>query len=162
MADRNVRDAEEIVRRAWRLELLRQQDRLQFAVRVAQRECDIAQELLAAAQRDGDARAIATAFYTLEQALDAALGSVSACERTRAALRAEVVLPAEVGKAHAVTVAAGRPEQGAWIPTAQPSADRGALALWFRRVLIVLASARGVYRWLWRLTVRRANAPGQP
>jgi hypothetical protein len=162
VTDRSVLDAEEIVRRAWRLELLRQQDRLQFAVRAAEHDCDIALELLAAAQRDGDARAIATAHYALEQALDAALRSASACERTCEALRAELDLLAEVGKARAVAVAAGRLEQDASMPTAQPSANRGVLTLWFRRVLIAVPSERAVSRWLRRLAVRRATALGQP
>src|SRR5579859_3231201 len=108
VTDRSVRDAEEIVRRTWGLELLRQQDRLQFAVGAAEHDCDIAHELLAAAQLDGDARAIATAHYALEQALDAALRSASACERARDALRAELDLLAEAGKARTIIVAAGR------------------------------------------------------
>jgi hypothetical protein len=155
---RSVRDAEEIVRRAWRLELLRQQDLLQVAVRAAEHDRDIAHESLAAAQLDGDARAIATAHYTLEQALDAALRSASARERTHEALRAELDLLARAGKARAVTVAAGRLEQDASMPPGQPSANRGVLTLWFRRVLIVLPSERGLFRWLRRLAVRRATS----
>ncbi len=160
--DRSVRDAEEIVRRAWRLELLRQQDRLHFAVRAAGHDCDIAHELLAAAQLDGDARAIATAYYTLEQAVDAALRNASACERIQQALREELDLLAKAGKARAVTVAAGRLGQDASTPTAQPSANRGVLTLWFWRVLIVLPSERSLSRWLRRLAIRRATTLGQP
>lgn len=161
VTDRSVWDAEEVVRRAWTLELLRQQDRLQFAVRAAEHDCDIAHELLAAAQCDGDARAIATAHYTLEQALDAVHRNALACERTHEALRAELDLLARAGKARAVAVAADRLEQDASMPTAQPPANRGVLTLWFRRVLIVLPSERGVSRWLRRLTVRRATTLGQ-
>jgi phage host-nuclease inhibitor protein Gam len=162
VTDRSVWDAEEIVRRAWTLELFRQQDRLQFAVRAAEHDCDVAHELLAAAQRDGDVRAIATAHYTLEHAMDVALRSASARERIEQALRTELDLLAKAGKARAVAVAAGRLKQDASMPSAQSSITWGVLTLWFRRVLIVLPSEGGVSRRLRRLAERRAAAPGQP
>lgn len=163
IVDQSVGDAEEIVRRAWRLELLQQQDHLQFARHAAERDCDLAHELLAAAQRDGDAHGIADAHSILERAQDAARRSALACERTLETLREELDLLAKAGKVRSATVATCPPERHASMPTAQPpSSIRSVLTRGFRRVLAVLPSERGVFRWLRRIVVRRAAALGQP
>lgn len=91
-AARSVRDAEAIVRQAWKLELLRQRDRMRFALRIAEHDCDTAREVLATARRDGDPRAIAAAHVAVEQALAIARKSAVACERTAQALRTELNL----------------------------------------------------------------------
>jgi hypothetical protein len=87
-----VRRAEEVVRRAWARELLRQRDHLEFAMRVAYEDSNAAYEALASAQRDGDPRRIGVAHAALEGALDAARKSSIACERLRRTLRAELDL----------------------------------------------------------------------
>jgi hypothetical protein len=160
--DQSVRDAEEIVRRAWGLELLRQRDHLQFALRAAEHDCDIAHAILAAAQRNGDAHGIAAAHETLEQALEAARRSAVACERIRQALRAELELLANAGNTRMATAAVRRLEHDGSMLTTEPPPARGVLTRGVRRVLVVLPSERGVSRWLRRLVMRRATALGQP
>jgi len=155
-----VWDAEELVRRAWRLELLRQRDRIQFAVRAADHDCDTAHEVLAAAQRDGDPHVIAAAHDALEQALETARRSAAVCERTSQALRTELNLLAGADTVRPVTAPVYRLGGERSAPTAQASATPGTRSHAVRRLLIVLPSERGVYRWLRRVARRRTTALG--
>jgi hypothetical protein len=160
-SDRSVRDAEEIVRQAWRLELLRQRDRMQFALRAADHDVDTAHEVLAAVQRDGDPYAIAAAHDALQQALETARRSAAACERTSQALRTELDLLAGAGTARPVTAPVYRLGADRSAPTAQASRAPGAPFRAVRRLLVVLPSEGGAYRWLWRLAMGRTTALGE-
>ncbi len=160
-SDRSVRDAEEIVRRAWRLELLRQRDRLQFALRAADHDVDTAHEVLAAVQRDGDPYAIVAAHDALQQALETARRSAVACERTSQALRTELDLLAGAGTARPVTAPVCRLGADRSALTGQAPTAPGARFRSVRRLLVVLPSEGGVYRWLRRLAMGRNTALGE-
>ncbi len=91
-----LRDAQEILRGAWRLELLRHQDHLRFALDAAGRDRDAAYADLVAAQRDGDPRRIGVAHDALERSLEAVRESAAAFERADRTVRAELALPRRI------------------------------------------------------------------
>jgi hypothetical protein len=98
-----VHGAEEIVRRAWALELLRRRDHMQFAQQAAGDDVNIAYGHLAAAQRDGDPRRIATAHASLERAIEATRASARARDQMRRTLQAEFDLMARAARDQAVS-----------------------------------------------------------
>ena len=88
--DRAVREAEEIVRRAWARELMRRADHMDLAAQAAFAGCDTAARRLAAAQRDGDPWKIGVARAAALLALDTTRAAVLARDRARRALREEL------------------------------------------------------------------------
>jgi hypothetical protein len=157
-----LRDAQEIVRGAWKLELLRQRDHLRFALSAAGHDCDAAYEALAAAQRDGDPRRISVAHDALERSLEAARESATALELAHQTLRAERDLSARGVKKRAATAVVHRPGHDGTAPIAQPSTAPSAPTGAVRSILVVLPSKLAVPRWIRRMVVRRSTALEQP
>jgi len=105
--DQVVRAAEEIVRRARAVELVRHRDYLELTVRTAHDDCETAYRAVALAQYDGDPRLILAAHADLELALSAVRNGTAVLERVRNVLRMELVLLARTSahssRARAVT-----------------------------------------------------------
>jgi hypothetical protein len=157
-----VRDAEEIVRRAWGQELFRQRDHMEFALHAAGEDRDTAYRCLAAAQRDGDPRKISAAHIALEQALEAIRKSSVACDRLRPALRAELGLLARAAKEHAVVSLVCQVEQGGSALTGQPLEPRGGPARSGRPVRAPQRPWGRFPRWLRRVVMGYPAGLGQP
>jgi len=171
--DRAVRGAEEIVRRAWARELLRQCDDAEFAVRMAEDVADDAYRYLSSAQRDGDPRKIAAAHAALERAIEATRESAEAYAQVRRTLRAELNLLTQSTRDHAVpglVYQIGR-DCSAIIVQALGTLGTVARQAWFAfaaatrrsqpRWLRWLRSPRWP-RWLRRIAVRRTAQSREP
>jgi hypothetical protein len=152
-AEQAVLDAQQIVRHAWELELLRQRDRLHFAVHAANQDCDTAHQRLAQAQHDGDPRAISAAHTALESALHEAHASALARDRFRATLRAERGLLARAATQGTVKSPARHPEQRGATRIARPPETPSPSV---RRTRRVLRAPWRLPRWLSHPAVRRA------
>ena len=155
-----VWEAEELRRQAWAHELLRRQAHLEFARSAASHDRDAARTCLAAAQRDGDPRAIGLAHLAFEQALEAFRQSAQACEQIHRSLRVELDLQARAARVRAVAPAVHRLERNGsavgtdreWAPASQttkidsvPLVPRLLRRLW-----------RRLSGWRFRLVARRA------
>ncbi|HEY3870405.1 MAG TPA: hypothetical protein VGM10_18710 [Actinocrinis sp.] len=91
-ADEAILGAEELVRGAWRRELLRQRNQMQGAVKAAGDDCDGAYRMLVAAVRAGDPAQVTAACATLQETVEVTRRSVVACDRVSRALQAELDL----------------------------------------------------------------------
>jgi hypothetical protein len=103
VGDSAVRHAEAIVGRAWVLELLRQRDQAEFALKVATADCDCAAAALASAQHDGDPRSIVAAHAVLERAVEVTRESSAVCLRIRQTAREELDLLERASKGRAIS-----------------------------------------------------------
>jgi len=111
--DRGVLEAERLVCDVWEEVLLQRRDQMEAALEAAFVCCDTAYQHLAAAQRAGDPKAIASAHGTLERSLELARKSSIACNRVRQASLGELRrLRREVDERAAATGAA-QPNQDA-------------------------------------------------
>jgi hypothetical protein len=155
-----VCNAEQFVRGAWELELLRQRGYLQFAVRAAYEDCDAAYRILAEAQRDGDPRKIAAAHIHLEAALGAARTSEIDSDRVRRTLRAELDLLSRTSRQHAISAPLHHLEHDRSAITAQLSASQRAPIRQVRTLLVKLRPKSPRVQWLTRLLVRRTASSG--
>jgi len=145
-------------RRAWSLELLRRQDRLDFAERAANQDCDTAHQRLARAHRDGDPEAISAAHTALEAAVHEARASALERDRFRDTPRAQQGLLARAAKKDTPKAPARQPQQHAAPPIAQPPETPGPSVRQMRRVPRVRRHLPG---WLSHRAVRRTVGPGQ-
>lgn len=90
--DRTVHAAEELVRRAWALELARRCGREEYSLRIERENCDAALALLVAAQRDGDPRQISVARTVASLSRDAFHAALAARDQARRTLHGELRL----------------------------------------------------------------------
>jgi hypothetical protein len=152
-----VREAEEIVSRAWEAELLARGERMESVVQAALENCHSAYQQVAAAQRGGDPGTISAARTNLHEALDVARRSSAAAQRIRDALRVELNLltrtRAEQARA-ALTDQLDRVGPGA---TAQPAEPTGAPARAPRIVAVASRLVRRPARLIRRLIKRRSS-----
>jgi hypothetical protein len=152
--DRVVRGAEQVVRRAWTLELLRHRDHGEFEVRAAYDDRDAAYERLAAALRDGDPRRISAAHLDLEAAWDEVRASSAAYEQIRRLLRAELDLLGSATRRCRAAVRIRPPKSGLPAPAAGRASDP---SLRDDQLVRTRMSRRlRIFRWLGRLGPRRA------
>jgi hypothetical protein len=157
-----LRNAEEFVRAAWELELLRQRDDLRFAVRSAHEDRDAAGRALAEAQRDGDPRKIAAAHHDLEAVLGAVRNSEINSDHRLRMLRAELDLLNRTSKEHAVAALVRQLEHDGAAVTAPPASSQWAPIRQMRTILVMQRPKPPRARWVARLRLRRTADPGQP
>ena len=156
-----VREAEEIVSRAWEKELLNRGDRMDSVVQAALETCQSAYQQVAAARRGGDPGAISAARANLREALDVARRSSAAAQRIREALSTELNLlnrtrqeraRAALADAFGQLGAEAAAQAGEREPTSAPPREHRAVATASRLVRVPV-------RLIWRLL--SACSPGR-
>ena len=149
-----VLGAEDIVRRAWARELLRRREHLEFDLRAARNDEDVARALLASAQRDGEPRKIASARAALDRAVEATGASTQAYDRMRRTLRTELDLMERANRDHALSGLVRQMEydrstllaQDLDVPSAQSQKAESAMATSRARLRVPRALRRLVVR----------------
>jgi predicted nucleic acid-binding Zn ribbon protein len=146
-----VREAEEIVSRAWESELLGRGERMESVVQAALENCHSAYRQVAAAQRGGDAGTISAARTNLHEALDVARRSSAAAQRVRDALRVELNLLTHTRAERERAALANKLAQVEPGATAQPGEPTGAPAREPRIVAMASRLVKGPARLIRRL-----------
>lgn len=146
-----VRTAEAIVGRAWAEELLHRRDRLEFEVSAAYEDCAAAHRCLAAAQHDGDPRAISLSHGALERALAIVCASVLARDQELPELHAQVVRLARITRERMALVLVHQPDydESRIATNSEGTADPRRV-----RARAEPVSWQRVWRWFGRLRLR--------